>query len=379
MHHKNETEIHKVNDRRSDDYIPTMSCLLRWQSELQNTLVAIGKFYCQFWLAGEQCRYDLEAIFIAQKLHKAREIKEAVEKELTYLFSPCMKPVSITKDIDYNALEKFIEIIHDTPYLSKLSSFDKLPEELARLCGRRYLSDEHVSWVIQKLNSMQSDILCIYGNFVTDIERFCERQVESGQYKKLLFIFNVGYTKTTGQNSTFIAENGLTGCHFSICVYDKELKTAIYGDSLGWPAPGKLIQKIYHYVKEFFGEPENILLRECHNSNSNRQESHVCKNDCCVVYPLQKDGDICGIVCIVVASIVCLAPRFWKYILITKPLDRKGNPCQYLHEPTKFHRYLRTIVTWFSNENIDIEMIINNRWILGDINESKSSSDKESR
>ena len=119
-----------------------------------------------------------------------------------------------------------------------------LPEELARLCGRRYLSDKHMSWVIQKLNSMQSDVLCIYGNLVTDIERSYERLVESGQYKKLLFIFNVGYTKTTGQNGTFIAENRLTGCHFSICVYDKELKTAIYSNSLGWPARGKLIQKI---------------------------------------------------------------------------------------------------------------------------------------
>ena len=154
MHHKNETEIHKVNDPCSDDYIPTMSCLLRWQSELRNTSMAIGKFSCEFWLAGEQCRYDLEAILIAQKLHKAREIKQAVEKELTYLFSPRMKPVSITKDIDYNALEKFIELIHNTPYLPKLGSFDMLPEELACLCGRRYLSDEHISWVIQKLNSM---------------------------------------------------------------------------------------------------------------------------------------------------------------------------------------------------------------------------------
>ena len=34
-------------------------------------------------------------------------------------------------------------------------------------------------------------------------------------------------------------------------------------------------------------------------------------------------------------------------------------------------------MTWFSNEKIDIEMIINNRWILGDINESISSSDQE--
>ena len=128
--------------------------------------------------------------------------------------------------------------------------------------------------------------------------------------KKLLFIFNVGCTKTMEQNGTFLAENGLTGCHFSICVYDKELNTTIYGDSLGWSAPGNLIQKIKRYIKRFFGEPENILLRECYNSNSNRQGSHVCKIDCCVIYPHQNDGDICGIVCIVVASIVCLTPRF---------------------------------------------------------------------
>ena len=108
-----------------------------------------------------------------------------------------------------------------------------LPEEIACLCGRRYLSDEHMSWVIQNLNSMQPDVLCIYGNFVADIEAFCKRHVESGQYKKLLFIFNVGYTETIEQNDTFIAENGLTGCHFSICVYDNELNRAIYGDSLG--------------------------------------------------------------------------------------------------------------------------------------------------
>ena len=32
---------------------------------------------------------------------------------------------------------------------------------------------------------------------------------------------------------------------------------------MGWPAPGKLIQKKHRYVKGFFGEPENILLMEC--------------------------------------------------------------------------------------------------------------------
>ena len=145
VHYKNETEIHRINDPCSDKYIPTMSCLLRWKSELRDTLTAIGKFYCEFWLAGEQCRSNLEAILITQKPPKAGEINQAVEKELTYLFSLRMKPVPVTKEIDYNPLERFIELIHNTPYLSKLGSFDMLPKELARLCGRRYLSDERMS------------------------------------------------------------------------------------------------------------------------------------------------------------------------------------------------------------------------------------------
>ena len=109
MHYKNKTEIHKVNNPCSDDYISTMSCLLRRQSEYQNTSIAMGKFYCEFWMAEEQCRYDLEPILIAQKQHMAREIKQTFEKELTYLFIPCMIPVCnpYKKDIDYNALDFF--------------------------------------------------------------------------------------------------------------------------------------------------------------------------------------------------------------------------------------------------------------------------------
>ena len=50
---------------------------------------------------------------------------------------------------------------------------------------------------------------------------------------KLLFIFSVRYTNTMEQNGTVIAENGFTGCHFSICVYHNESNSATYGDSLG--------------------------------------------------------------------------------------------------------------------------------------------------
>ena len=134
-------------------------------------VITIFQQWVIFWGGNQNCKilqWQYES-FIAsfrsnshcpKTTHKAREIQQAVEKELIYLFNSLMKPVSIIKNIDYNALEKFIELIHNTPYLSKLSSFDMSSEELARLCGRIYLSDEHLSWVKKKLSSMQSDVLC---------------------------------------------------------------------------------------------------------------------------------------------------------------------------------------------------------------------------
>ena len=40
------------------------------------SLTVTELFYCELWLTGEQRRYDLEVIFIAQKLHKSREINQ---------------------------------------------------------------------------------------------------------------------------------------------------------------------------------------------------------------------------------------------------------------------------------------------------------------
>ena len=123
-----------------------------------------------------------------------------------------MKPVSVAKDIDYNAFQIFIELIHNTPDLSKLSSFDMLPEELVRLCGRRYLSEEHHG--LHK-NLIQCSLL--FYVFMETLLLTSSSPVKDKwnqvNIKNCFFFFNFGYNKTMGQICTFIAENGLTGCH----------------------------------------------------------------------------------------------------------------------------------------------------------------------
>ena len=240
-----------------------------------------------------------------------------------YETRPSMKLVSVIKDIDQDALEQFLELFHNTPYLSKACIFARGIRSSMR--SEVFIRQTH-ALVYTKTQfstvwcSMYLWKLCYWYRVLL----WKINGIRSIQ--KLLFIFSVRYTNTMEQNGTVIAENGFTGCHFSICVYHNESNSATYGDSLGWPAPRELIQKIQHFVKGCFEEPENILLRECNNSNNTKQGSHVCKNDCCV-YLLQKEGNIYDIY-IVVASIVCLTPRFWEYVSVTKCIDRKRNPWQ---------------------------------------------------
>ena len=64
-----------------------------------------------------------------------------------------------------------------------------VPEELARILGRSYLSDEYMFWVVGKLNETQSDVLCVYINYVRNICRFCQQLMSEHRMlpKKIFF------------------------------------------------------------------------------------------------------------------------------------------------------------------------------------------------
>ena len=201
-----------------------------------------------------------------------------------------------------SVLRRFRHLIHDTCHSSTLQEYDMVPGELARLCGRRYLSDDHMMWVMNHLNSIQSDTLCVYANFIGDVESFCQnRQAGDTFYlpSRIAVILNVGCTDS---GSTYIANGGRSGCHFTITIYNDITETIMYGDSLGWKIPGGLLQLMNRYIRSLYG-------KECNNITETHDGVHSCHKDCLFYYPLQKDGDICGIIVLLIASIVSLSPE----------------------------------------------------------------------
>ena len=372
VHYKNKQV---VNDPCTENFVPTISTLLRWQSELVKAQeIAADYFFIEFSFAGLKKRFDLSCVMDAQKLHRARECKQAVEKELSFISSSKSIPRSDKKKLDMNALGTFVSLIHEKPYLDQLEVYLMVPEELARLCSKRYLSDEHMLWISNKLNSMQDDTLCIYSNFISNVERFCEKIKNKSKPlpSKIVMILNIG----TSKQGTYIAGNGRSGCHFTLAVYEQDSGHIMYGDSLGWPAPDGILPLLSRYAKGLYGMDGPLFLNECHSSNQTYGGTHRCNNSCKAYYPLQKDGDICGVVCIIIASIVCLATDFWVFMADTGFEDRRKYPYIYLCEPTKYHKYLRSVVmTWFANCFIDIQNVIAANWALAD--SSDSDGDEE--
>ena len=200
-------------------FIPPQATLNQRQVELNRTSVVVETYAKEFKFLGSSKTYDFEAVYLAQKLRKARDVQQAVRKELEWFSSTTLILKSTHISLPVVSMNAFKSFIHNNSYLDKLPLSNMVPEELARIWGRRYLSDEHMLWAVSKLNETQSDVLCVYLNFVRNIHRFCLKHISEHRVlpKKILFLINVGFSSN---GKTFLRSDARSGCHFILAVFD---------------------------------------------------------------------------------------------------------------------------------------------------------------
>ena len=105
-----------------------------------------------------------------------------------------------------------------------------------------------------------------------------------------------------------------------------------YGDSLGWAAPTNILDLVNMYGNAI---RSNIQCQQPFQLNyyhvpTESNESHSC-SACMPEYPLQKDGNICGIVALITSAVFCLS-------------NNKENIFkhhQFLANPTRYNKFLR--------------------------------------
>ena len=241
--------------------MPPRDTLLKWKDSLQRENNAGQECVIQ----GPFGAYSTESIDTLLRLHKANAIKTEVTKELAWFKSSTPTPGMVAEHPSPTSIAKFKTLINSTQYDQYIPGFGMDPDELSRICCNRWLSCDHILWVVQKLNSMQSSTMCCYLNYAGNVKRFVTRRLPVGTPKpsSLLFILNVG---KSSNGSVYMGDNVQQGNHWSICYLDKSKKTVTYADSLAYNVPANLRQKVLEFHREIYGEEMGgFTYTKCHD------------------------------------------------------------------------------------------------------------------
>lgn len=363
-------------------FIPPQDVLMSWKMQLQRAKdMAVGFYYIE-------CEFGRYSIFTANgalQLHRAREIRKAVSQELDWLSESCRSPPNVSAVPSRVVLNTFRSKIHNHSYSAVLPEFGMTPEELSRLCCQRLLSGDHIRWVVKKLNTQQQEMFCVYPNSVLHFQGYVDRYLETHPLpKRIGVIFNVQKIRSVKNGIEIWETNvpsgfGNFGSHFSIAVFNIEENEVIYGDSLGWAPPKQLLPEIKKYYSALFKrEMPEVIVRECHDSTSSGF-GHKCAIDCSFRYPLQRDGNICGIVAVVMLSIACLSPQYFKQIVDVKRGNCRTEPRAFIANPTQFGKYLRQVVmAWYCEGRVDLRYLLSARALqIGSVHQGESQDNTD--
>lgn len=342
-------------------HIPPQDILLSWRSELAKArLTAKGLYYveCEFG------RYNIEVINAALQLHKAREIRREVAQELDWFSESCRTPTTVNSTPSRVVINNFRSKIHCHSYAALLPPFNIAPKELKQLCCDNLLSSDHVLWVTNQLNIQQDDMYCVYGNSVGDIERRVSRFLNGRQTpKKIGVIYNVSKRRVLKEGVAswdveIVRKFGDHGCHFSTVVLNKDAREIIYGDSLGWSPPATLMEEMEQFYSAMYKEKmPQMKIVECHDSTANTH-GHECTSSCSLNYPLQNDGNICGVVAISMLAFASLLPDYFQFIVDNKRGLNRGSPKLFFADPTRYGKYLRQVLmAWFSETRVSMKYL----------------------
>ena len=241
------------------------------------------------------------------------------------------------------------------------------PDVLAELCCKRLLSSDHILNMVKLLNTSQSSTTVVYVNYVRNIDRYINANIDSeNPPDSLALIVNIG----TNKNGTLCADDLKEGSHWAIALYEYKEARITYCDSLGWRIPAELISKIKQFSEKLYHTQE-VSVVYCHDPQSHRQGIRKCGAQCKVNYPLQSCGSVCGVVVLIIAVIICFKKDYFTHLTNVS----EESHYVYLREPSKYSKYLRSVLmVWIASQSVNID------YVIPPVNiqeESDSDSDEE--
>ena len=354
-----EPQTQQLLDAFKMSYIPPEHQLIQWKEQITRS----GSEEQKYWYAETTSgKMDLPTIQTLLRFHSATKIKKAVEQELSWFAGKYAKPQMVVEHPCASTVAKFQELLYTNRNDEMLQHCNMSPNELSRLCLNRWISDDHICWMTNILNRSQTDTYCVYLNGMINknpktLRRF-SKTIQPKPLKQILFALNVG----ASEGKTFLATDTRRGCHWTLCLVDLTTKKIVYGDSLAWPIPDGLVNKVKGYINAATTEDgSDYSITMCHDSDSISPSTgcHICNQNCAQFYPLQTCSSICGIVVIIMAALACLRPVVFKHISMLHSNLTKRLPEVFLRNPTVSSKYLRrVVVAWVAENKVNINYVL---------------------
>ena len=125
-----------------------------------------------------------------------------------------------------NSIKKFQNLIYGEKFDKQVDGLQMSANEMANLCSDRWISSDHVHWLLDDLNISQKK-LCVHINHALDEEAFVARSLPDGRSKptSLFFALNVGKDSS---GNVFIASGSRSGCHWTMCHVDRKKENSLW-------------------------------------------------------------------------------------------------------------------------------------------------------
>lgn len=349
----------QVTDPFTLKFLPPENQLLKWNDDIARKNQHMkGTFV---YAENAQGCFDISSLQTMLKLNRAKSIKAAVQKEIKWFAAPYDIPATVHHP-PAPSIEQFKDLLYSVRYDKVISPYDMSPNELSTICLNRWLSCDPIRWLMKSLNGSQSHTYCLYLNEFRGDPSSLKCFVNSAtKPDRFLFAVNVG---RYSNGDTFIGSDLQRGCHWTLCLVDIDSREFIYGDSLGWPVPHGLIDKVYSFIRlACRADRDTFSVVLCHapHSVNSRTGTHDCNSACAQLYPFQTCSSICGIVVMVMSAIACQNLPLFK--LMSTTCIRQGNTNQpphiYLQKPSQFNAYLRRVIaSWVAENAVSIEYVV---------------------
>ena len=141
-------------------------------------------------------------------------------------------------------------------------------------------------------------VVCTPDKYVNDFLKSKSKDFTNG---KVLLALNVGQDKKS--KSIFIADGVRQGNHWTLLAVDVKEKIAYYGDSLRWDVPSNLTHMVEPLLSKL-----GIQFKSYKCMRIQSKESIDLHN----FYPTQTCSNICGVIVLCMAAIMCCDWQSWQ-------------------------------------------------------------------